>query len=313
MGVQMKLFSCLLVCMVSAVFATSDASSSASVPARHHDSSASKSAASTPDPAPAPVAKKPASGSPDDTAPPDLPELAETDGWEARFAWGLYHSKVVCLAAEQAVGSWTRDRQGSKAGVPKVMLRAEELLAEACDEAPHEQQRAKMAERALRLYHHAKWLAERNHATAAEWRYREASRIARQTRRNVLASHALGRLGYFLMHWRRIDEAKEVLQESLKVSSKSNPLAHYVLGLLRRQEAGPGSAQLREAEEMIICAGEQPSADLEAERQQVIQAIEYWRKAEMSPSHCMATSDVAHVAVCLVGHVFSHVHEALRG
>ena len=27
---------------------------------------------------------------------------------------------------------------------------------------------------ALRFYYHAKWLAERNHATAAEWRYREA-------------------------------------------------------------------------------------------------------------------------------------------
>ena len=48
---------------------------------------------------------------------------------------------------------------------------------------------------ALRLYYPAKWLAERNHATAAEWRYREASRLALQTRRKVLAAHALGRFG----------------------------------------------------------------------------------------------------------------------
>ena len=105
---------------------------------------------------------------------------------------------------------------------------------------------------ALRLYYHAKWLAERNHATAAEWRYREASRLALQTRRKVLAAHALGRFGcadgigldgkilemetqrknggwnpsepctstpstsgwrYFLIHWNRRQEAKEVLRE----------------------------------------------------------------------------------------------------
>ena len=75
----------------------------------------------------------------------------------------------------------------------------EDLLASAVQAAPQQHQRVKLAERALplgndlessrgfvryelgsfhsqalRLYYHAKWLAERNHATAAEWRYREA-------------------------------------------------------------------------------------------------------------------------------------------
>ncbi|CAK8990401.1 Protein roadkill (Hh-induced MATH and BTB domain-containing protein) [Durusdinium trenchii] len=80
---------------------------------------------------------------------------------------------------------------------------------------------ARDPEPALRLYYHAKWLAERNHATAAEWRYREASRLALQTRRKVLAAHALGRFGYFLIHWNRRHEAKEVLRESRRISSKS--------------------------------------------------------------------------------------------
>lgn len=254
-----------------------------------------------------------ASGGSLDATTPVRPERAETDGWEARFAWGLYHSRVACLAGEHSIGSWALDTLGSNAGVPQLMLRSEELLAESCTEAPQDQQRTKLAERALRLYNHAKWLAERNHAKAAEWRYREASRIARQTRRNVLASHSLGRLGYFLMHWGRIDEAKEVLQESIRASSKSNPLAPYLLGLLNRQDSTSDTTRLLEAEEMIISAGEQPSADLEAERQQLIEVIDFWRKSETSPSNCIATSDVAHLAICLVGHLCLRLRQALGG
>eukprot|EP00440_Ansanella_granifera_P019423 gb/GFBE01021100.1/.p1 GENE.gb/GFBE01021100.1/~~gb/GFBE01021100.1/.p1 ORF type:complete len:365 (+),score=59.50 gb/GFBE01021100.1/:1-1095(+) len=246
-----------------------------------------------------------------DAAAPEPPEMPESEGWEACYAWGLYHSKMACLAGEHSVGSWAFDNKGSKAGVPQLMLRAEELLASASEEAPKEQQRSKLAERALRLYYHGKWLAERNHATAAEWRYREASRLARLTRRNVLAAHALGRLGYFLMHWRRMDEAKEVLQESRRVSSKSNPLAPYLLGLLERQAAGPDAERLLAAEDMIISAGEQPSPDLEAERVKMMQTIEYWRNSEASAMKCLDTADAAHVIICLFGHLFMRVTKAL--
>jgi len=237
-------------------------------------------------------------------AEPPQPLEPPSASWEASFAWGMYHSKMACLAAEHNAGSWALDRKGSWAGVPQKMLQAEELLEEAVEAAPEEHKRGKLAERALRLYYHAKWLAERNHATACEWRYREASRLARQSRRNVLASHALGRLGYFLMHWRQIDEAREVLQESRRVSQKSNPLAPYLLGLLDRQASGSDNSLLMNAEEMIIHAGEQPSADLEIERQKLIQEITYWREAKESVTSCWSTSDAAHLAICLLGHLF---------
>eukprot|EP00442_Polarella_glacialis_P037563 CAMPEP_0115066846 /NCGR_PEP_ID=MMETSP0227-20121206/11047_1 /TAXON_ID=89957 /ORGANISM="Polarella glacialis, Strain CCMP 1383" /LENGTH=374 /DNA_ID=CAMNT_0002452819 /DNA_START=280 /DNA_END=1404 /DNA_ORIENTATION=+ len=237
------------------------------------------------------------------TAPQAHPELPESDpSWQARFAWGLYYSKLSVAAAEYAAGSWTYDRS-SRSGIPVQMLRAEELL-EASMDAPEAQRRPKVAERALRLYYHAKWLAERNHATAAEWRYREASTLARQSRRNVLAAHALGRLGYFLMHWRRPDEAREVLLESQRVSSKSNPLAPYLYGLLERQSAGSDAQRLVAAEEMIIHAGEQPSEDLEVERQMMVLEIDYWRKAELSAAGCPATADAAHIVICFLGHLF---------
>mmetsp|Transcript_9722 Transcript_9722/g.18063 ORF Transcript_9722/g.18063 Transcript_9722/m.18063 type:complete len:322 (+) Transcript_9722:216-1181(+) len=242
---------------------------------------------------------------------PEPPALPESHGWEAQFAWGLYYSKRACLAAESAAGPWASDRKGSLAGVPKQMLRAEELLALAAQAATQEHRRLKLAERALRLYYHAKWLAERNHATAAEWRYREASRLARQTRRNVLAAHSLGRLGYFLIHWRRLSEAKEVLRESQKISSnaKSNPLAPYLLGLLERQDAGKDMERIIAAEELIINAGEQPSTDLEAERQKLMQVIGYWRQAESSITSCFAMADSAYVVICTFSHLFRRVHD----
>jgi len=248
---------------------------------------------------------RPAQGAaiePPDAA-PEMPQVPESAGWEAEFAWGLYFSKKACIAGESFAGPWASDRKGSQAGVPKQMLRAEELLASA-EAAPQEEQRRKLAERALRLYYHAKWLAERNHATAAGWRYREASRLALQTRRKVLAAHALGRFGYFLIHWNRHREAKEVLQESRRLSAKSNPLAPYLLGVLERQDAGADVERIRYAEELIISGGEQPSADLEADRQQMMRTIYYWRDAETSVWNCFATADAAYMAICFFGHLF---------
>jgi len=231
--------------------------------------------------------------------PPDVPPSA---GWEAQFAWGLYHSKKACQST--SAGRWALDRKGSRAGVPQEILQAEELLESAVHQASAEEQRKKLAERALRLYYHAKWLAERNHATAAEWRYREASRLALQTRRKVLAAHALGRFGYFLIHWNRRQEAKEVLRESRRISAKSNPLAPYLLGVLEREDAGPDLEKLKAAEELILGGGEQPSEDLEAERQTMVKVIHYWREAEASPRKCFASADAAFVAICLIGHFF---------
>lgn len=242
------------------------------------------------------------SASHESNAVPEPPNVPESAGWEAQFAWGLYHSKTACMRG--SAGRWALDRKGSRAGVPQEMLRAEELLDSAVRGAPAEEQRKKLAERALRLYYHAKWLAERNHATAAEWRYREASRLALQTRRKVLAAHALGRFGYFLIHWNRRQEAKEVLYESRRISAKSNPLAPYLLGVLERQDAGADLERLKAAEELILNGSEQPSEDLEAERQAMVKVIHYWREAQASTRNCFASADAAFVAICLIGHLF---------
>eukprot|EP00913_Durusdinium_trenchii_P003978 g3684.t1 len=203
-----------------------------------------------PQTAPGPAAIEP-SASHDSSTKPEPPDVPESMGWEAQFAWGLYYSKRACFASESGAGPWALDRKGSRAG---------ELLDVSIQAAPQEEKRKKLAERALRLYYHAKWLAERNHATAAEWRYREASRLALQTRRKVLAAHALGRFGYFLIHWNRRHEAKEVLRESRRISSKSNPLAPYLLGVLERQ-VGLSSKHLSSLQTPRV--NEDAGADLE--------------------------------------------------
>lgn len=240
------------------------------------------------------------------TAPlPPTEEVPQGDSWEARFARGVHCSKLAVDAGEEAVGAWAVDRKGSGVGVPVKILEAEELLL-AAEEAPAAKLKEKTAERALRVYNHAKWLAERNLARAAEYRYREAFRLAKQSKRSVLAAHALSRLGYFLMNWRRYEEAREVLRQSELLSKKSNPLAPYLHGVLERRAAGADAARLRQAEERILSSQEQPSDELESERQQLLGEIGYWRAAEASTAGCFETFDAAKVLICLTGHaVFS--------
>lgn len=234
-------------------------------------------------------------------------------GWEERFSWGLQLSLQVTEAdrGDAALGSWAFDWSGSAAAVPAPMLRAEELLLAAVEDAPAERRREKTAERALRVYIHGKWLAERNYARAAEWRYREACRLALESRRHILAAHSLSRLGYFLMHWRRIGEAREVLRESEKLSKRSNPLAPYLYGVLERKVAGADVARLEAAEARILNSGEQPSEDLEGGRQKLLGEIKYWHAAETSPRSCMETDDTAHVVICLSVHAASALRRAL--
>mmetsp|Transcript_6290 Transcript_6290/g.14369 ORF Transcript_6290/g.14369 Transcript_6290/m.14369 type:complete len:358 (-) Transcript_6290:89-1162(-) len=240
---------------------------------------------------------------------PEPTEPGADAGWEERFSLGL---KLSIQASEAvALGSWAFDSSGSAAAVPALMLRAEELLLAAIEDAPVERRREKTAERALRVYNHGKWLAERNYARAAEWRYREAFRLALESRRHVLAAHSLSRLGYFLMHWRRTGEAREVLRESEKLSKRSNPLAPYLYGVLERQVAGADMARLEAAEARILNSGEQPSEDLEAERQKLLGEIEYWHAAEVSPRKCMEADDAAHVVICLSVHAASALRRAL--
>lgn len=249
--------------------------------------------------------------------PPDEPVDPEGQGnWEADFAWGLYYSKLAADAADSAVGPWRRDtRSPERAAIPARMLHAERLLHEGAARAsPSKKQQEKRAEEALRLYHHAKWLAERNYASAAIWRFREASRIAKESKRSVLAAHALSRLGYFLLHWRRNVEAREVLEASEKINTKANPLGPFLFGVLERQNAGAelNVEKLLAAEERILKSGKQPSEDLELQRRDLVQEISYWRLAEASPMNCFQGFNSAHVMICLCGHAASAVQQTMQ-
>lgn len=95
-----------------------------------------------------------------------------------------------------------------------------------------------------------------------------------------------------------------MLYESRRISAKSNPLAPYLLGVLERQDAGADLERLKAAEELILNGGEQPSEDLEAERQAMVKVIHYWREAQTSTRNCFASADAAFVAICLIGHLF---------
>lgn len=239
---------------------------------------------------------------------PDVPEDA---GWEAQFAWGIYHSQVFLEVEEPPVlGAWVSDGAGSGGGVPAAMLRAEELLR-AAEDAPPKEAKAKLAERALRIYYHAKWLAERNHATAAEFRYRLSASLAKQSRRSVLASHALSRLGYFLVQWSRHEEARTVLEESQRLNGKTNPLAPYLHAVLERKAAGADAAAIQEAEARILAAAKLPSEELEIERAKLAEEIMYWRGAEVSPQHCLRTTHAANALICLCAHGGHAVRQAI--
>lgn len=235
----------------------------------------------------------------------------QTETWESDFAWGVHHSKLIVDASESETGAWIFDKEGSLAAVPRKMLQAEQLLRSGVAQAiPAKKQTEKRAEEALRLYYHAKWLAERNLAKAAEWRYRESSRLAKEAKRSVLAAHSLSRLGYFLMHWRRQEEAREVLQVSEKLNTKANPLGPYLYGLLERQVSGADVKRLHAAEERIIGSGKQPSEDLEIQRLDLIDDIHYWRSVQASPRRCMDTFNTAHILICLCSHAASAVQQA---
>lgn len=236
---------------------------------------------------------------------------ADESSWEADFATGILESKKVVEAEDWDVGNWVYESSNSGAAVPARMLHAEALL-QSSTEAPMQQWKEKTAERGLRVYYHAKWLAERNYARAAEYRYREAAQLARSCRRSILASHSLARLGYFLVHWGRYSEAKGVVHESMSLNTKANPLAVYLHGVLERRAVPGDSGHLKAAEDQILTSGEQPSEELELERSRLIAEITYWRGAEASSWHCLAGSDAAHVLICLCGHAAAFLHQLLK-
>lgn len=230
----------------------------------------------------------------------------EGASWESEFNEGLDRSRR--FVEDTAPSAW---EAGSDGAAPMEMLRAE-LLLQAAEGAPPELSRSKVAERALRVYHHAKWLAERNHERAAEYRYRLAADLARKARRSVLAAHALSRLGYFLVQWKRSEEALPVLEEAEQFTPTSNPLAQYLRGVLQRS-SGADAATIRAAEDRLLTAAKLPSEELEAERRVLSQEIAFWRQAEKSPRQCVSSTDVAHILICLCGHIAFAFNQAIDG
>jgi len=246
-------------------------------------------------------------GAPHEDAASSLPE------WEEMFERGMQKSEEVVADDSAAADEWVVGQDGSNTVAPRSMRDAEELLKHAVEAAPAEKRKDKLAERAHRVYHHAKWLAERSYARSAEWRYRLAATLATKSRRSVLASHALSRLGYYLMQWRRYDEAREVLKESQRLNKNSNNLAAYLYGVLERRVAGADEERLRNAEALIHASGEQPSEELEAERQALLEDISYWREAEEAISNCLDHQDVGKILICVCAHGGAAVKAALDG
>lgn len=232
-------------------------------------------------------------------------ERADLEGldWEQRFADGESLSKQFAdNAVDEKQYSWVSDAKGVSGAVPVEMKQAEDLLV-AAEEAPEGAWKEKTSVWALRLYHHAKWLAERGHASAAEFRFREATALAKRSRRSVLASHALGRLGYFLLQWRRPVEAKEALAEAERLNGRTNPLATYLHAVLQRQHAGADVEALYAAEDRILSVGAQPSEELEMERKQHVEDIKFWRSAaEGSIRDCFTVHNVVNVLICVLAH-----------
>jgi len=237
-------------------------------------------------------------------------EVPASTEWEKNFAQGLQKSQQALEVTDESRVSWVSDAAGSNAAIPKDMLQAETLLSSAT-EAPSAKRKEKTAELALRLYYHAKWLAERNYARAAEHRYRQAAKLARQSKRSVLAAHALSRLGYFLMHWQRSDEAQDILKESESLCVKGNPLAPFLLGILERNNARGDTTRLLAAEDRILKAVSQPSDELEVERVGLLKEITYWRAAKTSPRRCFDTTNTAHIVICLSTHALQSVQQLM--
>jgi len=236
-----------------------------------------------------------------------VPEFHSGD-WEERFVVGETASANFVDSGEQAYSwreAWVQDPLGAGA-VPLEMARAEELLT-AAEAAPEAVWKEKMAVRSLRMYHHARWLAERGHTVSAEVRFREAANLAKRSRRSILASHSLGRLGYFLVQWCRHEEAKLVLAEADHLNTKSNPLAKYLHGVILRKEAvnfkDSDPEKLRAAEEKILAAQTQPSDELEAERVQLVEDIQFWRSVGEDPWKCIHARDVARAIICISAHL----------
>jgi len=245
-----------------------------------------------------------------------LREATEAKDAATIFALGLYYSDIG-LASEQGKSraplfgagpqplstwtsepNWLADAGGSHA--PSDIVQAEELLlaGEEASVGPDRSDRG--AARALRLYQHGKMLALKHHDSAAEWRYRAAAELASSHRRQKLAAHALGRLGYFLSLRGRKEEALEAATVALK--QEEDPLSQYLQVSLRRSlGALTTSEEVHSAERTLSSvAGKLPSKTLEDQRAAAHAELGWWRLVATEGLHvCLRAWDAAQMLICV--------------
>lgn len=254
-----------------------------------------------------------------------LAEAAEATDAATIFALGLYYSDVglameqghvrapLFEAGAQALTSWTSSSETSWAAdaggshAPTDLVQAEALLLAGENASIGADASDRGATRALRLYQHAKMLALKHHDGAAEWRYRAAAELAATHRRQKLASHALGRLGYFLSLRGRKEEALVVAGEALQ-HGEEDPLSQYLQASLGRSLGElQTTEQVLDAEKKLgQVAGKLPSKTLEEQRATAHAELGWWRLVATDGLQvCLRAWDVAQMLICaLSGLVF---------
>jgi len=221
------------------------------------------------------------------------------------FALGTYLSEQAVAAQPSVPFFGMRDISthwiagGGDVHVPEDIAVAEDLLLQGEEVTSELVQGDRAAARALRLYQHAKHLALLHHDAAAEWRYREAARVAVVHRRPKLAAHSLTRLGFFLSLRGRRDEAQDAVKEALV--HFEDPLAQY-LEVSFRRTAGEltSDAEVRSAEATLgVVAGRLPSKALEDQRAHDHEDFVWWgRVADGGISVCFEAQDAAQFLIC---------------
>jgi len=247
-----------------------------------------------------------------------MSEVTQAKDAATMFALGLFYSDVG-LAVEQGQSEvplfgqgfqaakswnsepiWAADAGGSHA--PSDIVQAETLLLAGEEASVGADQSDRAAARALRLYQHAKMLALKHHDGAAEWRYRAAAELAAANRRNALAAHALGRLGYFLSLRGHKEEGLEASAKAL-VHNPEDALAMYLQASLKRSlgELQTTEQVLVAEKQLGLVAGKLPSKTLEAERAAAHAELGWWRLvASEGLQVCFSAYDAAQTFICLM-------------
>jgi hypothetical protein len=221
---------------------------------------------------------------------------------KALFALGEYWSeKVVEESAEpRADEKWVLEEKASGAYIPADVAYAESLLA-AGAATDGDDKADRQAMRALRFYQHAKLLAKRHHDAAAEWRYRAAAAIAVRYKRRKLAAHSLSRLAYLFIQRSKHADALKVLEEAK--AHGGNALSMFLETMLLRSSGSlMTDKSLRASDDILVAvAGKLPSKALEAEREALHRAGNFWRSvAATDVWRCFQAENVAHLLICVI-------------